>query len=296
MLHNPTSGGSYISASLSSEGWAAPPFSVLMSVYHREQPLFLRQALDSVVSQTLMPTEIVMVWDGPLTSELEAVLEEFSQLHPGLFHFVKLPENVGLGKALNTGLAACHYDIVVRMDTDDISLPHRFEQQVRMLDQHPELDAISSAINEFSDTPEVVTSVRRPPESHEDLVAFAKRFSPLNHPATTFRKSSILRAGGYMHMPFLEDYYLWVRLIVHGGRLYSFPESLLAMRMNLKTVARRRGWRYAKSEMQLQRQFRKMGFISRGEYVRNICLRVPPRLMPAWLLAAIYRYYLRRKR
>ncbi|SJZ68806.1 glycosyltransferase [Porphyromonas crevioricanis] len=283
-------------STLSEAPYASDCFSVLMSVYYKENPNFLHDSLQSIFEQSLPAPEVVIVWDGPLTKELETILCDYKQHHPQEIKYIRLPQNKGLGNALNIGLRHCSHELIVRMDTDDIAHRNRFEQQVAYLQAHPEVDVISSAIDEFTDSPEDIVAVRRLPEQHQELVRFAKHRSPMNHPAVAFRKSSVQRAGGYVHFPYFEDYYLWARIIQQGGRLYCSPDSLLSFRMNRDTYGRRKGWRYALSEVHLQNTFLKMGFINKGQYVRNLCLRVPPRFMPRSLLSIIYKHCLRKKR
>ena len=114
-------------------------FSVLLSVYKKEHPTYLKQSLDSLFAQTLPPDEIVLVKDGPLTPELEAVVTEYQSRYP-MLKVVPLPQNQGLGKALNEGLKHCSYELVARMDTDDIAKPERFERQMQVFREHPETD------------------------------------------------------------------------------------------------------------------------------------------------------------
>ena len=186
-------------------------FSVLLSLYHKESPLFLRQSLTSIFTQTLLPIEVVLVEDGPLTDELYAVIKEFTSQHPEL-KVISLPTNRGLGKALNEGLKHCSYDLVARMDTDDIAKPDRFEKQLAIFLEHPEIDVVGAWIDEFEGEVSNVLSMRKVPEQHENILRFAKGRCPVNHPVVMFRKSAVLKAGGYKHFPLFEDYYLWVRM------------------------------------------------------------------------------------
>ncbi len=270
-------------------------FSVLLSTYHKEQPQFFTAALDSVFSQTLPAPEVVLVCDGPLTPELDALIEGYQAQHPEVLKVVRLEKNGGLGNALNEGMKNCTYDIVVRMDTDDIAFPTRFERQITFLHEHPEVDLLSSSIDEFVDSPSEVISRRTLPEKHEEIVRFARYRCPVNHPAVAFRKAAILKAGGYMHFPLFEDYYLWARVILQGGRLHSLPEPLLYFRMNHATLGRRRGWYYIRRDICLQKTFYKIGFINKWEYVRNLMLRIPPRLVPGPWLYYIYKRFLRKR-
>lgn len=271
-----------------------PPFSILLSIYYKENEEYLQACLESIVGQTLRPTEVVMVWDGPLTEGLEQILNRYHEQYPGLFHFVKLEKNQGLGMALNHGLAVCRYEIVLRMDTDDIAYPYRFAKQVAYLAAHPEVSLMCSAIDEFESSPREILRQRSLPEQHEDLVRFARFRCPMNHPSVAFRKEAVLQAGGYKTFFFFEDYYLWVRMIMQGAKLYCFPEPLLAFRMNKNAYRRRRGWRYARNEARLQKEFYRIGFLSLGGYLRNLIVRFPIRLLPTHCLSLFYTTFLRK--
>ena len=170
-------------------------FSVLISVYNKENSLSLRQSLTSVFRQKLPPTEVVLLKDGPLTEELDKVIAEYVMRYPEL-KIVSLPVNQGLGKALNEGLKHCSYDLVARMDTDDIAKPDRFEKQIRVFQEHPELDVVGAWIDEFEETTSNIISTRKLPEVHYDIWQFAKKRNPENHPVIMFRKQAVLAAGG----------------------------------------------------------------------------------------------------
>ncbi len=193
-------------------------FSVLMSLYAKEHPEFLYRSLQSIWDkQTLKPAEIVLVKDGPLTPELERVISDFQTRTP--LKVVALSKNQGLGKALNAWLQACSYDLVARMDTDDISKPERFERQVSVFEKHPEFSLVGAWIEEFIDAKEHIVAVRKVPERHEEIYSFAKS----NHPVVMFRKTAVLRCGNYRHCISYEDYYLWVRMLANGCLFLIFP-------------------------------------------------------------------------
>ena len=168
-------------------------FSVLLSIYYKERPDFLRQSLDSLFSQTLLPTEVVLVKDGPLTKTLDIIIEEYSKRYLQL-KIVSLSVNQGLGKALNEGLKYCSYDLVVRMDTDDIAKPNRFEKQLKAFNNQSDIDIVSSWIDEFEGDTNHILSIRKLPEYHKEIYKFAKKRNPINHPAVMFRKSSVLES------------------------------------------------------------------------------------------------------
>lgn len=269
-------------------------FSVLLSVYRKEQPAYLRQSLDSIFTQTLLPDEVVLVKDGPLTDTLDEVVEEYCRKY-SVIKVVPLSENQGLGRALNEGLKHCSYDLVARMDTDDVAKPERFEKQIAVFCAHPEVDVVGAWIDEFEGNIGNVISVRKLPEIHEEIVRFARKRNPINHPVVMFRKSSVEAVGGYQHFPLFEDYYLWVRMLIDGAQFYNIPESLLYFRFSSDMFKRRGGRKYAKDEYRFQYMLWKQGFIRFTCFIQNVCLRFIVRIIPNKLRRFLYKKALRNK-
>jgi glycosyltransferase involved in cell wall biosynthesis len=269
-------------------------FSVLLSVYYKERPEFLRLALDSLFAQTARPTEVVLVEDGKLTSELDNVVNEYEKVYPELKVF-KYEKNRGLGFALNDGLKHCSHDIIARADTDDICKPERFEKQLKVLEEHPEYDLVSSWIDEFVDDPAHVTSIRKLPELPEDNLRYAKKRCPVNHPAVMYRKKAVLEADGYLTDYFPEDYFLWIRMLMNGCEFYNIQESLVFFRFSPETFKRRGGWKYACDEVRIQKRIFQMGFITLPQFIQNVIIRFSTRIMPNRLRGWIYMKFLRKK-
>ena len=269
------------------------PFSVLISVYCREKATHLNDALLSIWEQTLTPTEVVLVKDGPLTDELEQVINDFKNRYNAI-RIVALPQNVGLGAALNEGLKHCSYELVARMDSDDICKPIRFEKQVQYLMQHPQIAIVGSWIDEFYGTTDNVIAQRRLPETTKELYQYAKSRCPFNHPTVMFRKSLVEQVGGYQPFYLFEDYYLWARMIQAQYQLHNMQDSLLFFRSSPQVAARRGGWKYAKSEIRLQREFLRMRLIGPFTFCKNLAIRTTVRLMPNKLRTFIYRKLLRK--
>ncbi|MDE7073724.1 MAG: glycosyltransferase [Odoribacter sp.] len=267
-------------------------FSVLLSVYRKEQPAYLRQSLDSIFNQTLLPSEVVLVKDGPLTDALDEVIEEYCQRFPTL-KVVPLTENQGLGKALNEGLKHCSYDLIARMDTDDVAKPERFEKQVGVFHARPNVDVVGAWIDEFEGEVDNVISVRKLPEKHWNVLKYARLRCPENHPVTMFRKEAVLSAGGYWHFPLFEDYYLWVRMLMNGACFYNIPESLLYFRFSPDMFRRRGGWKYAKDEFRFQCKLLRLGFIGCFGFCRNVGIRFVSRIIPNRLRSLLYKKVLR---
>lgn len=268
-------------------------FSTLLSLYIKENPDFLRQCLDSLFHQTLLPDEVILVEDGPLTSELDGIVTEYAERYP-ILKVVPLPQNQGLGKALNEGLKHCSYELVARMDTDDIAKPTRFQKQMEVFEKHPEIDVCGAWIDEFEESVDNVISTRKLPEWHDDIALYAKSRNPINHPVVMFKKSAVMAVGSYQHFPLFEDYYLWVRMLMNGAKFYNIQESLLWFRFSPEMFKRRGGWGYAMKELKFQKTLRSIGFISTYNYLKNVIIRLITRIIPNSWRSFIYKKLLRR--
>ncbi len=232
-----------------------------------------------------MPSEVILVEDGPLNTDLYQVISQFSDLR---LKIVKLETNQGLGTALREGVLNCSYDIVARMDTDDIAEPRRFEKQIEFLDKNPHIDVLGSWILESDNDFRSICSKRILPVISEDILKFAKVRNPLNHMTVVFRKSSVLAAGNYQPFPMFEDYYLWVRMLSNGCLIANLPEYLVKARIGPQMLLRRRGLSYALTEIKLQREFFKLGFINSFTFAKNVCIKFPMRVMPMPLFKCAY--------
>lgn len=269
-------------------------YSVLISVYHKEKPEYLRQAMESMWQQTIPTDDFVLVCDGPLNEGLDAVIEEMQEAHSEALHVIRLEENGGLGKALNKGIKMCKNDLVARMDSDDISRQDRCEKQLAIFSHHTGLSLCSGIVEEFSDSKENIKLCRIPPESNEEIVAFAKKRNPFNHPCIMYRKNDVEVAGGYQDFYLLEDYYLWVRMLLKGFEGYNIQEPLLWMRAGSDMYRRRAGWKYAKSQIALFKYMKDQGFINDAQYVMSSFTRVGASLAPNWLRTMLYEIILRK--
>ncbi|SFW36875.1 glycosyltransferase [Selenomonas ruminantium] len=268
-------------------------FSVLMSVYKNENPEFFCQAVESVMNNTVRPAEIVIVKDGKLPQRLENVCNKILTQYPRYIHFVPLKKNVGLGIALQRGLLECHYDLVARMDTDDIAKPYRFEKQLKVFAHEASVDVCGGWIEEFSVDVEKIDNIRKVPETTKEIYNFAKKRNPFNHMTVMFRKEAVIKVGSYQHFPLLEDYYLWFRMIINKCRMYNIQEILCSVRTGKSMIARRGGLSYFKNEKKLYDCFYKQGYISAGEYITTLTERFIARIAPKEVRALMYRLFLR---
>ena len=246
-------------------------FSVLMSVYAKEQPEFLAAALKSNLDeQTLPPDELVLICDGPLTDGLDDVIRQFEERHPDVLRVFRLSENCGLGKALNYGLQQCRYDWIARSDSDDVCDSCRFEVQMNYLREHPDVDILGSFIDEFITDWKDSFRKKQMPLTHAEIVKMAKTRNPINHMTVVFRKSVVQKAGSYQHLPYMEDYFLWVRAICGGARLANVDQYLVHARVG-NGMARRRGNRaQIASRRELNTYMLQQGMIRRPDAAKNM--------------------------
>lgn len=270
-------------------------FSVLMSVYIKEKPEYLKKSLDSVFNQTLKPNEVILVKDGPLTLELEKIINNFSNTKSTL-KIIPLEKNVGLGEALRIGVEKCNYELIARMDTDDICKSNRFERQIECFKKNPELDMVGSWTDEFQeiDGKIEVKSIRKVPEYKEEIIKKLKKSNSFNHPTIMYKKKSVIKAGNYSEeFNCLEDYYLWVRMAIRGMNFYNIQDSLIYFRITPDTSKRRGGIKMLKGDIKLHNRFQKLGFINSKEKFRNIFVWMTYRMMPSKLRKKLQENFLR---
>lgn len=270
-------------------------FSVLSSIYHKEHPAHFNACMESIWDkQTLKPTEIVLIEDGPLSPELDQIIAKWQEKLGKVLHIKKLEKNVGTGKAKNIGLQECTYDIVCIVDTDDIYVPERFEKQIKFLEKNPDVSIVGGQILEFVEDTQNPTGMRNVPLSNEDLRNYAKKQSPFNNMTITYRKSHILEVGGYQHHLWMEDYNLFLRVIAKGHKIQNLPDVLVYALIDNGMHGRRKGFQYIKSEKQLL-DLKKQLKLQNPLYANMLFLvRSAFRLLPANLLGKIYNTFLRK--
>lgn len=247
-------------------------FSVLMSVYKNEKTEYFKQAIDSVIHQTMPPTEIVLVRDGMVYDELQEAINQYLEAYPNLFTYIPLEENGGLGKALQIGLLQCKYDLVARMDTDDICVANRFEKQLEKFEENPQLDMVGGLIAEFSEDIHHIIDFRCVPETDGEIKERMKSRSPFNHQTVMFKKESVIQAGNYQSFYLFEDWYLWLRMFLNEYQFANIQAVLCYVRV-CGMSTRRGGMKYFKSCKKLLQFMRQNGIISRVEYLKSGFIR-----------------------
>lgn len=267
--------------------------SVLMSLYCKEKPEYFKEATKSILAQTVAPDEIVIVEDGPLTEELYVSIAEFQERYPSLFKVVSLKKNVGLGLALRHGVEACSNELIARMDTDDISVPNRFEVQLNEFMKDDDLSVCGSHIQEFVDDPSLVQGCRKVPLADADIRRYQKRRDGVNHVTVMYRRSDVLKSGNYSHAPLMEDSYLWVKMMLAGCKFKNVDDYLVLVRADKDMIKRRGGLSYFKKYCEGRKMIYKTGFIGFSDYIQTVIAQMVICAMPLSLRTFVFRALLR---
>lgn len=269
-------------------------YSVLMTVYKKDNPTYFKKSILSMLNQSVLPSEIVIVKDGPITSELQKVIDSVDKDFPGLIKQIALKENVGLGLALNEGLKACTNDIVARMDADDISLKTRCEQQLKEFERDSELDIVGCYVDEFIGDENNIICIRTVPTTHEEIYKFAKQRDPFNHPTVMYRKSKVLACGGYKDLRKNQDTDLWIRMLMNGCKAKNINQSLVLFRFEEDTYKRRKNWLNTKLLIAIRYNAYKSGFCSFWDFLKVCVVQLLIYSMPMRFQKWIYHKFLRK--
>ena len=269
-------------------------YSVLMSVYHKADPAFFRTALESLVNQTVRSNDIVIVCDGPLTPQLDEVLDNYQQQYPDIFRIVRLEQNVGIGAAANEGLKHCQNDLVAKMDADDIAVPQRCEWQLNRFAQCPELTVLGGYIAEFDQDPDQPTTLREVPLTNDTIRTFARRRQPFNNQTVMYRRSAVLKVGGYNKMRRSEDFDLYTRLLCANYYCENLSEVLVQVRVDQGALNRRASLDTLKGCIDSRWRSYKMGYASLLDVAVCVGGELFITLCPTRLQRWIYRRFLRK--
>lgn len=268
-------------------------YSVLMSVYKNDKTEYIKSAIESMINQTIMPKQYVVVVDGPVGVEIEDTITKYEQEHPDLFTIICLKENRGLGNALNIGMKECRYELIARMDADDISLPQRCERQLEKFESNPQLSILGTQIKEFVGEPSNIVSQRKVPITFKEIKKFAKRRSPFNHPTVMYKKSVITRLGGYPSISRKEDLALFVLAVSNGVYSENLNEPLLLYRTSNSNQKRRRTWINCKEYIQVMFKCYKKRYIGLSDLLYVILGQISLFILPASLTNKLSKRYLR---
>ena len=271
-------------------------FSVCTSIYKNDDSDYLKASLDSMlVNQNVLPSEIVLVQDGPVSLELMDTVDKYVKRYPDVMHVIKLENNRGLGNALRLGTEAARFNIVARMDSDDICMPDRFEKQLAYLETHPDCDIVGGQMTEFIGEPNNIVGRRKVPLANDDIYKYMRSRCALNHVTVMFRKEAVLKAGNYQDWFWNEDYYLWVRMMLNHCVFANIPDVTVNVRSGADQYARRGGKKYFKSEKGIQRLMLNNNLISLPRYFFNILVRWTVQVaMPNWVRGLVFQKLFRK--
>lgn len=268
-------------------------YSILTSVYEREDANSLRLSLMSMLNQTIPPDDYVIIADGPLTNELDNVIEDLSKKYKCI-QVIRLEKNVGLGRALNIGLEKCKNELIARMDSDDISIENRCELQLKEFEEDKNLDIVGTSIMEFVDNPDNISNIKISPETMDEIYKYGKRRNPFNHPTVMYKRSTILKYGGYSSMRQGQDHELFIRLLSEGCRGKNIKEPLLKFRSNLKMYGRRKSWNSVKSYIKVVYTSFKSGYASILDLLIVVLIQLSLFALPVFFVEIVYKKFLRK--
>ena len=270
-------------------------YSVLMSVYKNDNPKYLKQAIESMLDQTILPEQYVIVIDGPVPEKIDRVIQYYKKAFPALFTIVPLEKNGGLGNALNNGIEVCRNEFIARMDADDISKTERCEKQLAAFKGNPNLDIVGAQIDEFIGDINNVVSRRLVPLTNDEIVQFSRRRSPFNHPTVMYRKSTLKKVGGYVAYGRKEDLDLFVRMMHSGCQAANLPESLLWYRTGSDNLKRRKTWINCKENIQIMWKYYLKGYCKTTDIVYVIVGQMAMYLLPEKIAKIAVDKFLREK-
>lgn len=263
-------------------------YSVLMTVFEKDSPDYFKQGVNSMLNQTVKTNDFVLVCDGPITDELEKVIEEVFAGYEDILNLVRLPQNVGLGQALNQGLLLCKNEWVARMDDDDISHPKRCEIELKYIEDNPFVSIVGSYVNEFDSNVEKPVRIKKVPTTQDEILKYSKRRNPFNHSSVMIKKSDIIAAGNYSLLRTNQDVETWIRVLNKGYKGANIDQALVDFRFNEDTYYRRKDWKNIKLLLDVWKGFRKQKYCSLVDYLFVVAVQTAMFLMPQKLLEWVY--------
>lgn len=273
-----------------------PPFSVAMSVYKNDNPIFFDRALQSITeNQKVMPTEIVIIVDGLVDEKINAVIEKYSEKY-GNLNVIRLDKNAGLGNALKLAIENAKYELIARMDSDDVSAQNRFEQQLEIMTKNSAVDIVGGDISEFIGDEKNIVAKRKVPILDKEIKEYLKTRCPFNHMTVMYKRSAVLKSGNYIDLFYNEDYWLWIRMVENNCIMANTGTILVNARVGEDMYKRRGGKQYFNSEMFLQKYMLKNGIINLPTFVLNSSKRfVVQMLLPNAIREWVFKTFARTK-
>lgn len=269
-------------------------YTVCMSVYKNDKTEDFLLSVRSIYNQTVRPSEIILVVDGPVSDNLNCGIDELKS-EMSVLKVIRLEKNMGHAIARQTALDAATHNLIAIMDSDDISVPDRFEQQLAIFETHPEVSVVGGIIDEFIESTDNIVGTRMVPEHDANIKQYMKSRCPMNLVTVMMRKADVMAVGGYIDWYCEEDYYLWIRMMLQGYQFYNIQEKLVNVRVGKEMYQRRGGKRYFKSEARLQKYMRDHKIISTFRCLYNVMIRWTLQVaMPNWMRGWVFRTFARK--
>ncbi len=268
-------------------------FSVLMSLYIKERAKYFDECMKSLLCQTVKPTEVVIVLDGPVSDSLRAIIKQYQESYPEWIKIIALKKNKGLGIALAEGVRQCSYELIARMDTDDVARKDRFEKQLKEFKKDPCLDICGSHIIEFDGSVNNMRFKRKVPITHRGIAEYQKQRSAFNHMTVMYKKSAVLKAGNYQHAPLMEDDLMWIHMLQTGAKCRNIDDYLVYARAGDEMLGRRGGYAYLKKYKDGRKQILDTGYISYWDYLKTVFIQSIVALLPRKLRRMVFAKLLR---
>lgn len=267
-------------------------YTFLMSVYYKDEPKWLEESINSMLEQTVLPDEILILKDGKLPKELEEVLEKYK--NNKIIKIIGFEKNRGLGPVLADGVKLAKNELIARMDSDDISDKQRCEKQLEKFNQDNELDIVGGNVIEFIDSIDNVISIKIVPKDNLQIYQYSKKRNPFNHPTVMYKKKKVIEAGNYKDNLRYEDYDLWIRMLMKGMKGYNIQENLVYMRVGDDFYNRRGGIKYLKTILHFRKKQYERGFYTKSEYIKSIIPHIIISIIPNNIRKIVYKKMLRK--
>lgn len=270
-------------------------FSAILCVYYKDNPDFFKEALESIINQTLVPNEVVIVCDGPLNAQLDLIINNACKKYK-FINVYRFEKNVGHGNARRYAIDKCSNNIIALMDADDISVHDRFEKQIDIFKNNKNVHVVGGQIFEFIGKIDNIVGKRILPEMDSDIKEYMKKRCPMNQVTVMFNKDAVIDSGNYIDWYCEEDYYLWIRMIEKNYNFYNIQSNLVFVRVGNEMYGRRGGLKYFKSEKRVQKYMLKHNLINYRTYLYNIMTRfVAEVMLTNKLRGFVYKIFLREK-
>ncbi|WP_270190970.1 glycosyltransferase [Holdemania filiformis] len=272
-----------------------PCYSVLMTVYKNDNPRWVDLALQSMLEQTVIPSEIVLIEDGPVSEEIESVISKYIAFNSVPIRLYKNDVNIGLGATLKKGVELCRFNYIARMDSDDVSEKTRCEKILKLMVENPKISLAGSDVAEFEGDISNIKAYVRLPQNMEDILRFAKKRVPIRHPSIIFKKDDVLEVGNYKPLLRSQEYDLVIRMLIKGKIISNVNEILLYQRIDDNFYKRRGGLKKGITLAKQRYDFYKYGFYNYFEFLLFASINVGMSIMPNGLRAIIYQKLLRKR-